>query len=168
MSLVADRFENEAVMRGCIRAGVNVVSRNRKLESAGCRKRAFEKVRCDPPRLRLLASRYAPYGDFLCGPFLCAGLYGIWALAVSASAKPAIPIKTLRFITLSVVDFVNQTPATDTSCTPTKLRLRVTDLNDRTRSLTASFEFIALVYVAAAILILILTIRDPLQALKES
>jgi hypothetical protein len=46
--------------------------------------------------------------------------------------------------------------------------MRVTDLNDRTRSLTASFEFIALVYVAAAILILILTIRDPLQALKES
>jgi ACS family tartrate transporter-like MFS transporter len=37
-------------------------------------------------------------------------------------------------------------------------------LNDRTHSLTASFGFIALVYVAAASLILSLRIRDPLQA----
>jgi MFS transporter, ACS family, tartrate transporter len=37
-------------------------------------------------------------------------------------------------------------------------------LNDRTHSLTASFGFIALVYVAAATLILSLRIRDPLQA----
>jgi len=36
-------------------------------------------------------------------------------------------------------------------------------LNDRTHSLTASFGFIALVYVAAAGLILGLNIRDPLQ-----
>jgi ACS family tartrate transporter-like MFS transporter len=36
--------------------------------------------------------------------------------------------------------------------------------NDRTHSLTASFGFIALVYVAAASLILSLRIRDPLQA----
>jgi ACS family tartrate transporter-like MFS transporter len=38
-------------------------------------------------------------------------------------------------------------------------------LNDRTHSLTASFGFIALVYIAAASLILCLRIRDPLQAL---
>src|SRR5215471_8026993 len=37
-------------------------------------------------------------------------------------------------------------------------------LNDRTHSLTASFGFIALVYVAAACLILGFRIRDPLQA----
>jgi MFS transporter, ACS family, tartrate transporter len=37
-------------------------------------------------------------------------------------------------------------------------------LNDRTHSLTASFGFIALVYVAAASLLLSLKIRDPLQA----
>src|SRR5215469_15249271 len=36
-------------------------------------------------------------------------------------------------------------------------------LNDRTHALTASFGFIALVYVAAASLILCLRIRDPLQ-----
>ena len=38
-------------------------------------------------------------------------------------------------------------------------------LNDRTHSLTASFGFIALVYVAAASLILCLRIRDPLHRL---
>jgi MFS transporter, ACS family, tartrate transporter len=37
-------------------------------------------------------------------------------------------------------------------------------LNDRTHSLTAGFGFIALVYAAAASLILSLKIRDPLQA----
>jgi ACS family tartrate transporter-like MFS transporter len=37
-------------------------------------------------------------------------------------------------------------------------------LNDRTHSLTASFAFIALVYVAAGSLILSLKIRDPLHA----
>jgi ACS family tartrate transporter-like MFS transporter len=37
-------------------------------------------------------------------------------------------------------------------------------LNDRTHSLTASFGFIALVYVAAASLLLSLRINDPLQA----
>jgi len=37
-------------------------------------------------------------------------------------------------------------------------------LNDRTHSLTASFGFIAIVYVAAASLLLSLKIRDPLQA----
>jgi ACS family tartrate transporter-like MFS transporter len=37
-------------------------------------------------------------------------------------------------------------------------------LNDRTHSLTASFAFIALVYVAAASLVFSLIIRDPLQA----
>jgi ACS family tartrate transporter-like MFS transporter len=37
-------------------------------------------------------------------------------------------------------------------------------LNDRTHSLTASFGFIALLYVAAASLILSLRIHDPLQA----
>lgn len=41
-------------------------------------------------------------------------------------------------------------------------------LNDRTHSLTASFGFIALVYVAAASLILSLRIRDPLQAWQGS
>jgi MFS transporter, ACS family, tartrate transporter len=41
-------------------------------------------------------------------------------------------------------------------------------LNDRTQSLTASFGFIALVFVAAASLILILKIRDPLQTSKGS
>jgi ACS family tartrate transporter-like MFS transporter len=41
-------------------------------------------------------------------------------------------------------------------------------LNDRTHSLTASFAFIALVYLAAASLILSLRIRDPLQASQES
>jgi len=37
-------------------------------------------------------------------------------------------------------------------------------LNDRTHSLTASFAFIALVYIAAASLVFSLKIRDPLQA----
>jgi ACS family tartrate transporter-like MFS transporter len=41
-------------------------------------------------------------------------------------------------------------------------------LNDRTHSLTASFAFIALVYVAAASLILSLRIRDPFQASQGS
>jgi len=41
-------------------------------------------------------------------------------------------------------------------------------LNDRTHSLTASFGFIALVYVAAASLILNLRIHDPLQASQGS
>ena len=41
-------------------------------------------------------------------------------------------------------------------------------LNDRTHSLTASFGFIALVYVAAASLILSLKIRDPLQLFQGS
>jgi MFS-type transporter involved in bile tolerance (Atg22 family) len=41
-------------------------------------------------------------------------------------------------------------------------------LNDRTQSLTASFGFIALVFVAAASLVLSLKIRDPLQALGGS
>src|SRR6266481_2434883 len=41
-------------------------------------------------------------------------------------------------------------------------------LNDRTHSLTASFGFIALVYLAAAGLILGLRIRDPLQAPQGS
>jgi ACS family tartrate transporter-like MFS transporter len=41
-------------------------------------------------------------------------------------------------------------------------------LNDRTHSLTASFGFIALVYLAAASLILSLKIRDPLQASQGS
>ena len=41
-------------------------------------------------------------------------------------------------------------------------------LNDRTHSLTASFGFIALVYVAAGSLILSLRIQDPLQASKQS
>jgi len=40
-------------------------------------------------------------------------------------------------------------------------------LNDRTHSLTASFGFIAMVYVAAASLILALRIRDPLQTSQE-
>jgi ACS family tartrate transporter-like MFS transporter len=41
-------------------------------------------------------------------------------------------------------------------------------LNDRTHSLTASFGFIALVYVAAASLILSVRIRDPLHVSQES
>jgi MFS transporter, ACS family, tartrate transporter len=41
-------------------------------------------------------------------------------------------------------------------------------LNDRTHALTASFEFIALVYVAAARLILSRKIRDPLQTPEGS
>ncbi len=41
-------------------------------------------------------------------------------------------------------------------------------LNDRTQSLTASFGFIALVFVAAASLILTLKIHDPLQASEGS
>src|SRR6266481_3530894 len=41
-------------------------------------------------------------------------------------------------------------------------------LNDRTHSLSASFGLIALVYVAAASLILTLKIRDPLQASQGS
>ena len=40
-------------------------------------------------------------------------------------------------------------------------------LNDRTHALTASFGFIALVYLAAAVLILSLKIRDPLQAQED-
>ncbi len=41
-------------------------------------------------------------------------------------------------------------------------------LNDRTRSLTASFGFIALVYVAAASLILSLRIRNPMEASQDT
>ena len=41
-------------------------------------------------------------------------------------------------------------------------------LNDRTHSLTASFGFIALVYVAAGGLILSLRIRDPLDVSQGS
>jgi sugar phosphate permease len=41
-------------------------------------------------------------------------------------------------------------------------------LNDRTQSLTASFGFIALVFVAAASLILSLRIDDPLQVLESA
>jgi ACS family tartrate transporter-like MFS transporter len=41
-------------------------------------------------------------------------------------------------------------------------------LNDRTHSLTASFAFIALVYVAAGTLILSLRIRDPIGVLQRS
>jgi MFS transporter, ACS family, tartrate transporter len=41
-------------------------------------------------------------------------------------------------------------------------------LNDRTHSLTASFAFIALVYVAAGSLILSLRIRDPIGVLQRS
>ncbi len=40
-------------------------------------------------------------------------------------------------------------------------------LNDKTHSLTASFGFIALVYIAAASLILSLRIRDPLQSSRD-
>src|SRR5262249_39609367 len=111
---------NEAPIRGCLCVGVNAVSRNRAAEAAGCRKRALENVRSGAACRRLFAPRYTPCVDFLCWLFLCAGLYGICALAVSASAELTIPIKTRRFITLSVVDFVDQTPATDTSCTATK------------------------------------------------
>jgi MFS-type transporter involved in bile tolerance (Atg22 family) len=41
-------------------------------------------------------------------------------------------------------------------------------LNDRTHSLTASFAFIALVYVLAGGLVLSLRIRDPLAVLQRS
>ena len=41
-------------------------------------------------------------------------------------------------------------------------------LNDRTHSLTASFAFIALVYVVAGSLILSLRIRDPIGVLQRS
>jgi len=41
-------------------------------------------------------------------------------------------------------------------------------LNDRTHSLTASFGFISLVYVAAASLLLALRVRDPLQASQQA
>jgi nitrate/nitrite transporter NarK len=41
-------------------------------------------------------------------------------------------------------------------------------LNDRTHSLTASFAFIALVYVAAGGLILSLRVRDPIGVLQRS
>ena len=41
-------------------------------------------------------------------------------------------------------------------------------LNDRTHSLTASFAFIALVYVVAGNLILSLRIRDPIGVLPRS
>jgi ACS family tartrate transporter-like MFS transporter len=40
-------------------------------------------------------------------------------------------------------------------------------LNDRTHSLTASFAFIALVYVVAGSLILSLRIRDPIGVLQR-
>src|SRR5262249_27272334 len=65
MFVVVDGFVNEALIRGCIRAGVNPVSRTRALETAGCRKRAFEKVRCDAVCRRPLSIRYAAYVDFL-------------------------------------------------------------------------------------------------------
>ena len=41
-------------------------------------------------------------------------------------------------------------------------------LNDRTHSLTASFTFIALVYVAAGALILSLRVRDPARVVQKS
>ena len=41
-------------------------------------------------------------------------------------------------------------------------------LNDRTHSLTASFGFIALVYIAAGSLILSLKIADPIKASEGS
>jgi ACS family tartrate transporter-like MFS transporter len=41
-------------------------------------------------------------------------------------------------------------------------------LNDRTHSLTASFGFIALVYLAAGGLILSLKVHNPLETAKDS
>ena len=96
---VVGRFVNEALIRGCIRAGVNAVSRNRALETDGCRKRPFENVRCGPACRRPLAPRYALYVDFLCGLFLCATSYGICASAVTAIATIPMQLKNPRFMT---------------------------------------------------------------------
>src|SRR5215472_5207296 len=98
MFVVVDRFVNEALIRGCIRAGVNAVSRNRALETAGCRKPAFEKVRCGPACRRPFALRYASYVDFLRALFLCERLYGICASAVTAIATIPMQIKNPRFM----------------------------------------------------------------------
>src|SRR5262249_31170654 len=107
MFVVVDGFVNEALIRCCLCAGVNAVSRNRALEAAGCRKRAFEKLRCGPACPRPLRLRYAPYVDFLCWPFLCAGLYGICAPVVSVVATIPMEIKNPRFMTSPILfDFV--------------------------------------------------------------
>jgi hypothetical protein len=45
--VVVGRLPNEVFMRGCIRVCLNAGSWNRALETADCRERTFEKVRCD-------------------------------------------------------------------------------------------------------------------------
>ena len=96
--VIAGRFLNEVLVRGCTRVVLNVGSRNRAVETAGCRKRAVENVRCGAVCGTLLMPLCPGTAVVLCGAFLCGGLFGICAPAVSASAKLPIQIKRLRFI----------------------------------------------------------------------
>jgi hypothetical protein len=101
LCVITGRFTNELVIRGWVRVILNVGSRNRALENVGWRKRV-EYVRCGAVWRRAPAVRFARSVRVACGIFLCGWLYGVCALAVNASAKLPIPIKTVRFITLSV------------------------------------------------------------------
>ena len=53
------RFMNDVFVRVCIRAVPNVDSRGRALETADCRERTFEKVRCDGICRTALVPRFA-------------------------------------------------------------------------------------------------------------
>ena len=55
------RFMNEVFVRVCIRAVSNVDSRGRALESADCRERTFENVRCDGICRTALGPRFVEY-----------------------------------------------------------------------------------------------------------
>jgi hypothetical protein len=114
--VIGARFTNELFIRGRIRVVLNAGSRTRAAENAGWRNRAFEKVRCGVECRTALVPRYPGYVVVLCGAFLCAGLYGICAPAVSASVKLPIQTKRLRFIISPLFNFVNQTPAISGSC----------------------------------------------------
>jgi hypothetical protein len=114
--VIVGRFLNEVLMRGCNRVVLNVGSRNRAAETAGCRERAVENVRWGAIWRTGLVPRYAGYVVVLCGTFLCADLYGVCAPAVSASVKLPTQTKRLAFINFPLFNFVNQTPAAGRSC----------------------------------------------------
>jgi hypothetical protein len=61
MFVIVGRLLSELFMRGCIRVCLNAGSRNRALETADCRERTFEKVRCDGICRTALGPRCAVY-----------------------------------------------------------------------------------------------------------
>ena len=79
-------------------------------------------MRCDGICGIALAPRCPEYVMCFGGAFFC--WYGICALAVSATVKLPMQIKTLRFIRSPIFNFLNQTPVIGASCTSPKLRLR--------------------------------------------